>query len=419
MHILLVADGRSPITRRWVQSLVTLENQVTLVSSFPCNPLPGVTDMFILPVAFAGLGGNQVGGSGAPIPRPDRLRQAVSRSRNLFLSTRYLIGPATLPFYKRSFINIVEKSKPDLVHALRIPFEGMLARYTPPGVPLVVSIWGNDLTLHGLGSPRMRTLTESVLQKAVGLMADAHRDIRLGQHWGFGSQKPSLVVPGAGGVDLMEINRANLPLGESLADRLPAGMPLVVNPRGFRPGSVRNDVFFQAIPLVLQRWTSPVHFICTAMDGQPEAIRWVQRLNLGQHVRLLPYLTQPQLWDLFLRVDISVSISTHDGTPNTLLEAMACGCLPVAGDIESLREWITPGVNGLLVEPGKPQALAEALLLGLEHPELRKRAAEVNRNIIRQRADASMIRTQVGAFYQKIVNNSINGENGETGSMVP
>jgi hypothetical protein len=34
------------------------------------------------------------------------------------------------------------------VHALRIPFEGMLGSYTPAGIPFVAATWGNDLTLH-------------------------------------------------------------------------------------------------------------------------------------------------------------------------------------------------------------------------------------------------------------------------------
>ena len=37
--------------------------------------------------------------------------------------------------------------------------------------------------------------------------------------------------------------------------------------------------------------------------------------------------------------------------PEAILEAMALGCFPIAGDIESVREWITPGVNGILVDP--------------------------------------------------------------------
>ena len=114
------------------------------------------------------------------------------------------------------------------------------------------------------------------------------------------------------------------------------------------------------------------------------------------------YLPQAQVWDLFQRADISVSVSMHDGTPNTLLEAMACGCFPIVGDIESLREWITPGMNGLLVEPDKPQALAEASCWPLTIPELRTAAAEINQKLIRERAEVNLVRAQMQIFYEQI-----------------
>jgi glycosyltransferase involved in cell wall biosynthesis len=177
---------------------------------------------------------------------------------------------------------------------------------------------------------------------------------------------------------------------------------MVVNPRGFRPGSVRNDVFFQAIPLVLER-KPKAFFVCTGMAGQPEALHWVQQLKLDGHIRLLPYLPQPQLWDLFVRANVFVSVSAHDGTPNSFLEGIACGCFPIVGDIESLREWVTPGVNGFLVEPDKPQALADALGIALDNPDLLAGAAEKNLQLIRQRAEAGMVRAQIEIFYQRLV----------------
>ena len=61
MKILLVADGRSPITRRWVGGLLSMQHEVILVSTFPCQPLDGVVEMAVLPVAFAGLSGSQAG----------------------------------------------------------------------------------------------------------------------------------------------------------------------------------------------------------------------------------------------------------------------------------------------------------------------------------------------------------------------
>jgi glycosyltransferase involved in cell wall biosynthesis len=80
---------------------------------------------------------------------------------------------------------------------------------------------------------------------------------------------------------------------------------------------------------------------------------------------------------------------------------MACGCFPIVGDIESLREWVTPGVNGLLVEPNNPQALADAIILSLESPELLKNARTVNKKLIQDHAEVGLIRAQMKVFYQR------------------
>ena len=120
-------------------------------------------------------------------------------------------------------------------------------------------------------------------------------------------------------------------------------------------------------------------------------------------VELLPQQTRPQMSDLFRQAQVAVSPSFHDGTPNTLLEAMACGCFPVVGDIESLREWITPGVNGLLVDPANPQALAEAVLVALEQPDLRQRAAAHNVELIAERAEYGRVMLQAEALYKQLI----------------
>jgi glycosyltransferase involved in cell wall biosynthesis len=404
MHVMLVADGRSPTSRHWVQAVLALGHQVSLVSTFPCDFIPGSQATYILPLAFAGMAGSQVGGDKSTVSAPRPSRAIVKQFRSLFLAGRYYFGPLTLPYYAHYFKLLLNEVKPDLVHALRIPFEGMLASYTPPEFPLAVSTWGNDLTYHGRGSPLMRSFTIRTLKRADGLLADAQRDLRLGRQWGFDPEKPVLEVPGGAGIDLVEMHQ---PSSDLPVDSLPPDAPLVVNPRGFRPGSVRNDIFFQAIPLVLAR--SPgVIFVCSGMAGQPEALSWVRRLKIEQNVRLLPYLSQPQLWDVFKRSSILASVSAHDGIPNSFLEGIACGCFPVVGDIESLRAWINPGVNGMLVPPDNPQSLAEALLVALDHPELIKAAAEQNLLLIRRRAEAGLVRAQIEVFYQRLVSAGTN-----------
>jgi glycosyltransferase involved in cell wall biosynthesis len=139
------------------------------------------------------------------------------------------------------------------------------------------------------------------------------------------------------------------------------------------------------------------------MKGQAEAEKWVNSLDIGGSVELLPRQTRTEMGALFRQAQVVVSPSTHDGTPNTLLEAMACGCTPVAGDLDSIREWITPGINGLLVDPGDPQELAEAICEVLGNPELRIRARDLNQVIIRERAEYNGVMEAAHSFYTRLL----------------
>ncbi|NMB59642.1 MAG: glycosyltransferase [Chloroflexi bacterium] len=393
MKILLVADGRSPITRGWIGTLRAGGMEVALLSTFPCSSIEGLTDLAIIPAAFSGMAGSQAGGTTAKT----KTRRTVSRFRNLFMLARYWLGPLSLQRSRATFLKQVDTYRPDVVHALRVPFEGMLARVTPSEIPFIVSIWGNDLTLHAKGSPFMARETRLTLRRADGLLADAHRDLRLAREWGLKPNAPDLCIPGGGGIDLNameDVVTGNHPLPVDI----PADVPVVINPRGFRPGSVRNDTFFQAASLVLREKPETL-FLCAGMAGQPEALQWLERLGIEQSFRLLPFMPQEDLWRLFRRASVTVSISQHDGTPNSLLEAMALGCFPVVGDIESTREWITDGENGCLVNPGDVEGAARAILSGLNDMTLRDKARAINAKIIQQRADRQGLIKSIRDFY--------------------
>lgn len=400
MHILLVADGRSPITLRWLDSLLALHYQVTLVSSHPCETPEGIQALHVVPIAFSRLtAGGKTEQAGAS--RSNLRRGLVKSFRSAFLKARYRLAPLSVRYYAPRFREIVAQVKPDLVHALRIPFEGMLASHTPADIPLVVSIWGNDLTLHAPRTATMSKLTRQTLQRANGLHTDAQRDLRLANEWGYPANRPGLVVPSNGGMDLERVQRMRAALSPEWEARIPQDHTLVINPRGVR-AYTRTDTFFQAIPLVLEQ-APKTAFLCPSMAGEAEAERWAAAVHADDRVVLLPALSQGQLWNLFTRCPVSISVTNHDGTPNTLLEAMSCGSFPVAGNIESLREWIEPGVNGLLVDPGSPRELAAAVLQALNDPGLRVSANQANLDMIRNRAEVSHVRPKIAAFYQKVL----------------
>jgi glycosyltransferase involved in cell wall biosynthesis len=108
--------------------------------------------------------------------------------------------------------------------------------------------------------------------------------------------------------------------------------------------------------------------------------------------------------DLFRSAKIAVSPTTHDGTPNTLLEAMACGCFPIAGDIESVREWIHSGDNGLLVDATNPVLIAEAIINVLQNEGLRDTARGKNYNLVAEKAEYNSVMGRAETFYHQLIN---------------
>jgi len=392
MKVLFVVDVRSPIATNWIRHFVKSGNEIFIASTFDCSLDFPVKRLEIIPVAFSGL-------------KKVTQRPGAASSRTLSLRTviRQWLGPLTIRPAAKQLRAFIDEVQPDLIHAMRIPYEGMIAtnalRLRSPNGSLrsarvIISTWGNDFTLHALSSPLMRHHTRRTMQLADAIHADCHRDIRLAKEWGFDSSKPSLVAPGNGGIKTDIFYPPATPVEE----------PIILNPRGFRP-YVRNDIFFKAIPLVLAKHPK-AKFACASMAGEPQAEKWIRELEIERAVELLDLLPQNQMADVYRRVQILVSPSIHDGTPNTLLEGMACGCFPVAGDLESIREWITPNETGLLFDSTDPQCIAEAINLAIENKNLRNEAAGLNREIISARAEYKKNMHRAEKFYKSVTGSS-------------
>jgi L-malate glycosyltransferase len=74
-------------------------------------------------------------------------------------------------------------------------------------------------------------------------------------------------------------------------------------------------------------------------------------------------------------IDIFVLPSLSEALSNSLMEAMACGCCPVASDVGGNPELVADGTTGLLFPAGDSSALATLLARLVEDPALRRRLA--------------------------------------------
>jgi glycosyltransferase involved in cell wall biosynthesis len=383
MKLLFVVDARSPIATNWIRHFGERGDEVYIASTFHCDLDFPIKSLEITTVAFSSVK--------KPTQRPGT---ASARTLSLRTAIRHWLGPFTVRRAAERLRGYIHRVQPDLIHAMRIPYEGMLAADAYTGIPLIVSIWGNDFTLHAPSNSMMSQYTRWTMQVADALHSDCQRDVRLAHEWGFRKNKPYLVAPGNGGIrsDIFYPNEK------------PVEEPIILNPRGFRP-YVRNDAFFKAIPLVLAKHPN-AKFLCTSMAGETQALEWIRELNIAHAVELLAPIHHADMANVFRRAQIVVSPSIHDGTPNTLLEAMACGCLPLAGDLESIREWITPNANGLLFDSNDPQSIADAIISAIENKNLRNKAAGLNQEIIAARAEYEMNMVKAEEFYKSIIRNT-------------
>ena len=111
----------------------------------------------------------------------------------------------------------------------------------------------------------------------------------------------------------------------------------------------------------------------------------------GVDYEIIPHLPYRELLGLYARSRIAISATDVDGTPAFLLEAMAMGAMPIHSDMESIREWIDNGVNGLLFPVDDISALFTAINQALKDDELVLSAKQKNWSIIADSVDSKKI----------------------------
>jgi len=95
--------------------------------------------------------------------------------------------------------------------------------------------------------------------------------------------------------------------------------------------------------------------------------------------------------------------SYREGLPKTLIEAAAVGRALVATDVPGCREVVEHGVNGLLVPPRNPIALAEALALLILNPEMRTRMGVESRKRAETEFSSELINQQTLQIYASVL----------------
>jgi glycosyltransferase involved in cell wall biosynthesis len=131
----------------------------------------------------------------------------------------------------------------------------------------------------------------------------------------------------------------------------------------------RVDLIVRAISELRSRGVAARLLIAGKGDYELELRALAQRLELGEAVRFLGFISDEEKRTLLRSVWANVFTSPKEGWGITNLEAAACGTPSVASNSPGLRESVQDGRTGILVPHGDIPALADALGRLARHPE--------------------------------------------------
>jgi len=162
----------------------------------------------------------------------------------------------------------------------------------------------------------------------------------------------------------------------------------------------RHDLALRAIRLLVDQGVSVKLHIVGDGESRPDIERLIGELDIAESVTLLGEQRGGAL--LHLNFDISLSTSDSEGSPNSVLEAMAAGRPVVATDVGGTRDLIRPAVDGVLVPAGSPEAIAAALRDLISNQDLLRRLGASGRDRAIREYSPAAIQTALMHLYRRV-----------------
>lgn len=291
----------------------------------------------------------------AQVPRRERIAGLdVRHPRTLFVPR---IGMATWgPLYAASIAPVIARyrGRVDVVLGSWAYPDGFAAVIAARllGVPCVVKLHGSDINVIAQ-QPGPRALTRWALRRAARVVPVSRALGREVEALGVDPARIALVMNGVDGALFAPRDRA--------AARAELGLP--AGPLAVYVGNLKADKgVFDLAAAVAQL---PAGRLAIVGGGPAGPALAAAVAPLGDRVRLVGPQPLAQVPTWLAASDVLVLPSHAEGTPNVVLEALACGRRVVATAVGGIPDLIRSPVLGALVPPRDPPALAAALATAL------------------------------------------------------
>jgi phosphatidylinositol alpha-mannosyltransferase len=192
---------------------------------------------------------------------------------------------------------------------------------------------------------------------------------------------------------------------------IPNGVDVDAPPQGLKPPSDELRVLFvgrpeerKGLPVLLTAFGGLVEHVpsrLTVIGADADEIeRYLTDPSLADHIDARGRVSQDELWRALHEADVLCAPSlAGESFGMVLTEAFAAGTPVVASRIAGYSDVVADGVDGILVPPANPQALAEALQAMYAEPERREAMAGAARQSA-QRYAWPRVADQVEEVYE-------------------
>ncbi|HEY8165012.1 MAG TPA: glycosyltransferase family 4 protein [Gemmatimonadaceae bacterium] len=251
---------------------------------------------------------------------------------------------------------ILADLKPDVVIAGPIQSGAYLAARAD-ATPLVAVSWGSDVLVEADATRENGERTRFVFDRSALAFGDC-RTVReaIKRH---SDLDDSRILTFPWGIDLTRFHPGESSLG--IRERLSWTRSRVfISTRTWEP-LYAIDVLLAAFHKVLEK-DAEARLLLLGDGSLDKEIRGlIESLGISAAVHAPGRVSYELLPDYFRESDVYVSSALSDGTSVSLLEAMASGLPVVVTNSFGNLEWVTPGINGALAEPGDVESLANAM----------------------------------------------------------
>jgi len=215
---------------------------------------------------------------------------------------------------------------------------------------------------------------------------------------GVGRPEQVLVVPL--GLDVDPFLRCEEARGELRAELGVGDAPLVGIVARLVPIK-RHEDFLSAAAVVASRLPQCRFLVVGGGELRRTLEGRARALGLDGRVRFLGW--RGDLPRIYADLDLVVLTSGNEGLPVSLIEAMAAARAVVATRVGGVPDLVEDGVTGLLVPPGEPPALAEAIATLLADPELRRVMGEAGRKRVHPAYSVERLVRDIDRLYSDLV----------------